>query len=244
MSLSIILPAYKEAENLAALLPVIKDVLKQMPVDSEVLVIDTMEPADNAKSVCESNDCTYVNRTGGNDYGDAMRTGFSLARHEWILVMDADGSHNPEDIPRLYQEAQNGYDLVIGSRYIEGGNSHNGIILKMMSYTVNLIYRIAFRIKLKDISNSFRIYKADKLKAITLECSNFDIVEEILIRLNLKFGGLNAKEIPVYFSKRIHGKSKRDLLRFVFSYISTITKLLKISRQEKRAQKQKQKKNS
>ena len=237
MSLSIVLPAYKEAENLTTLLPEIWKVLERMAIDWEVLVIDTMEPTDNARSICENNGCTYVNRTGGNDYGDAMRTGFSLARHEWILVMDADGSHDPQDIPRLYQEAGKGYDLVIGSRYIEGGNSHNGILLKMMSYTVNLIYRIVFQIKLKDISNSFRIYKADKLKAITLECSNFDIVEEILIRLNLKFGGLNAREIPVYFSKRIHGKSKRDLLRFVFSYISTITKLLKISRQEKRAQK-------
>lgn len=232
MSLSVILPAYKEAENLKILLPKLKETLKTLATETEVLVVDTMEATDDAKDVCLSNGCIYVNRTGGNDYGDAMRTGFALAKYRWILVMDADGSHDPSDVIRLFDEAQKGFDVVIGSRYVEGGDSHNGIILKLMSYTVNLIYRIVFHIKLKDVSNSFRIYNADKLKSISLSCSNFDIVEEILIRLNLKFGGLNAKEIPVYFNKRIFGESKRDLIRFIFSYINTIAKLVHISKSE------------
>lgn len=231
MSISVILPAYKEAENLRVLLPKIDKALKKIDTPYEILVVDTMEAMDDTPSICMEFHALYKNRRNGNHYGDAIRTGIADARFEQIVIMDADGSHNPEDITRFYQEIKdNHYDLVIGSRYIKGGDTHNSFILKAMSFTLNVVYRMFFHLNIKDVSNSFRMYHAEKLKAIQLECKNFDIVEEILIRLQAKFPVLSVKEIPIYFNKRNYGESKRDLIKFIFSYITTMFRLYKIKK--------------
>ena len=232
IELSIVLPCYQEMENLKILLPQLIEVIKKMEVITEIIVVDTMKPMDDTKALCNSLvneshvEVCYIPRRKGNMYGDAIRTGITSARGTYILVMDADGSHAPLDVERLYNEIKkDGYDIVIGSRYVQGGNSHNGLALKCMSYALNITYKIMFGLKLRDISNSFRIYISDKLKSLDLECDNFDVVEEILIRLKSKYPHILIKEIPVYFNKRLFGKSKRDLIKFVFSYIQTIFRL-------------------
>lgn len=226
--ISIILPAYKEYDNLKILLPNIEKEL--CDIDFEVLVIDTIESLDDTKELCkEYNFVKYFNRENGDNYGDAIRTGIKYSSKKYIIIMDADGSHPVNKIIELYNciEKDN-IDLVICSRYVEGGNSHNGFILKFMSLIVNICYRIVFSLKVKDVSNSFRIYKSDMLKSINLECNNFDIVEEILIKLSSKYKNIKIKEIPIYFNKRLYGKSKRHLIRFIFSYIFSIIKLYRI----------------
>ena len=97
-----------------------------------------------------------------------------------------------------------------------------------MSLIVNICYRTVFSLKVKDVSNSFRIYKSEMIKSINLECNNFDIVQEILIKLSRKYKNIKIKEIPIYFNKRLYGKSKRHLIRFIFSYIFSIIRLYKI----------------
>lgn len=224
--ISVVLPAYKEADNLKQLLPRINEVLDISQVCHEILVIDTQEPMDNTQEVCQQNDVKYVPRKNGNMYGDAIRTGFKEATSDYIVVMDADGSHNPEDIVRLYNSIeQSGADVVIGSRYIKGGKTDNPAILIFMSYIVNVMYRLVFRIKVKDVSDSFRIYRAELVKELQLECDNFDLVEEILIRMKNQKKKLDIREIPICFSKRVYGESKRDLLKFIASYIKTMKRL-------------------
>jgi len=184
MKISVILPAYREAENLRNLLPQINSVLKKIDVDSEVLVVDTMEALDDTPAVATENCVRYISRRGGNLYGDAIRTGIQEAQGQYILFMDADGSHNPKDIVRLFEAAESKKaSVVIGSRYMKGGHTDNPAVLRWMSHILNLSYRIIFGLKVKDVSNSLRIYRSDELKKIKLECDNFDIVEEILIRL-------------------------------------------------------------
>lgn len=239
MGISVILPAYQEAENLKEILPKIQKVLMRVGTGreaGEILVVDAMESLDDTEEVCERLGVRYVPRQGGNSYGDAIRTGIREARYETIVVMDADGSHNPEDICRMYETAhKERLDLIIGSRYILGGGTHNGLILKMMSLMVNIAYRLVFDLEVKDVSNSFRLYSADKLKSVPLECDNFDIVEEILIRLKIRYPDIQIKEIPVFFNKRVYGRSKRDLVKFALSYLDTMWRLLKIKKQEKRS---------
>lgn len=233
MNISIIIPSYNEAENLKILLPKLNKVLIQLNVNYEVLVIDTKKSMDNTYNICKKYRVKYINRENGNFYGDAIRTGISYAIGEYIIIMDSDGSHNPKDIRRFYKEIKKGkYDIVIGSRYCKGGNSHNSFILKLMSWVLNYIYRIVFRLKIKDISNSYRMYNTKKLKSIQLECDNFDIVEEILIKLKMKYNNLLIKEIPIYFNKRLYGESKRDLFKFILSYMKTMKKLYNISRRK------------
>lgn len=221
--LSIVLPAYCEEENLRILLPRIKSTLESLDLNYEVLVIDTIEPLDNTQSVCAEYQVKYINRKNGNKYGDAIRTGIQEALGEKIIFMDADGSHSPEFITKLY-EHKNFYEVVIASRYIQGGYTENSKILVYMSKILNITYSLFLNIKCRDISNSFKLYDTRLLKSLSLYCDNFDIVEEILYKLS-KNKNLRIKEIPYTFKARIFGKTKRNLFLFIISYLVTMIKL-------------------
>ena len=231
MTLSVVIPAYREADNLRVLLPKLHEALKGM--DYDINIVDTMEAMDDTEAVCRENGVNYVHRQGGNFYGDAVRTGFNVADKEFVLMMDADGSHSPADFAKLLKDCEQ-YDLTIGSRYVADGKTDNPWILIFMSQIVNVCFRLALGLKVKDISDSFRIYRAADVKALQLDCSNFDIVEEIIIKLSVYHPDYRIREVPITFNKRMYGESKRDLVKFAFSYISTIVKLFKIKRKAQR----------
>lgn len=231
MKLSVLLPSYNEAVNLNKLLPQIKDNLeKEEKLEYEILVVDSMQKTDNTKEVCEANDVKYFNRENGDNYGDAIRTGIAKAQNDYLLVMDADGSHAPKELSKLIKDCEN-YDITIGSRYIKNGKTENNFILIFMSWMVNIAYRLCLKIKVNDISNSLRIYKAKDIKSLKLESDNFDIVEEILIKLCLTNKDYKIREVPITFEKRKQGKSKRKLIKFIFSYIKTMKRLIKIRKE-------------
>ena len=235
MSVTIMFPAYNEGENLALLLPKINAAMKEIEPDYEILVVDTMQPTDNTEQVAFENCAVYVRREGGNAYGDAIRTGFRRASKDYLLVMDADGSHSPDELKALLTDREK-YDLTIGSRYVKGGKTDNPPVLIAMSKMVNIAFRLVLGIKAKDVSNSLRVYKTADVKDITpaLLSDNFDLVEEILIRLIVKNKDLRIREVPITFNKRVHGESKRELLKFVFTYAVTLRRLLKVKRQARK----------
>ncbi len=237
MKISVMMPCYKEADNLKQILPRISNVLHECEIDSEILVVDTMETMDSTKEICEEIKDTllvpirYIHRRNGNNYGDAIRTGFEEAIGEYVVVMDADGSHNPGDIAKLYREIiDKNCGVVIGSRYTKGGNTDNPFILKLMSYVLNVSYRLFFHLNVKDVSDSYRIYKAEVIKELNLQCDNFDIVEEILIKLRYNHPNMEIREIPIFFNKRAYGESKRDLGKFIWSYLATMRRLKRIQK--------------
>ena len=222
--ISIVLPAYQEEENLRLLLPRITAVMDEIGKPYEVLVIDTLEPLDNTKSACATYGCAYHARIGGNNFGDAVRTGISHAVGRHTIFMDADGSHSPEFIGKLYAHHLDA-DLVIASRYIEHGFTENSKVLTLMSRSLNFTYRIVLGVRCHDLSNSFRLYNSSQLKQLNLNCNNFDIVEEILLKLVRNKKSMSIVEIPFTFKQRMFGKSKRNLFLFIFTYIYTLIRL-------------------
>ena len=224
IKLSVVLPAYQEEENLRLLLPRIAEELVALKITSEVLVIDTQDPLDDSQRVCEQWGARLIPRQHGDAYGDAVRTGINSAQGEYIIFMDADGSHSPEWIPKLYEHHID-QDVVIASRYIEHGYTENSIALIAMSRFLNFTYSTALGIKCKDISNSYRLYRSQQMKSLYLTCNNFDIVEEVLLKLSRKFKPLRILEIPFTFKQRLFGKSKRNLVAFMFTYLYTLMKL-------------------
>lgn len=222
--LSIIIPAYQEAENLKTILPRINKTLEGMSLQYEINVVDALKPMDETKDICRDNHAFYINRQQGNDYGDAVRTGLKYAKGRYIVFMDADGSHSPEFLSNLYNSRQN-YDVVIASRYIEGGNTENDKLLILMSKAVNIVYSKFLHLECLDVSNSFKLYDAAALKQMHLVCKNFDIIEEILVKLRKMNKHLKIKEIPYVFKKRMFGQTKRNLILFSFSYVFTLIKL-------------------
>jgi dolichol-phosphate mannosyltransferase len=222
--LSVIIPAYLEAENLRVILPRIKTVLTDLKIKYEINVIDTLSPMDNSKEVCQANNVNYRSREHSNYYGDAVRTGIKYAQGQKVIFMDADGSHTPEFIPQLLAYGQE-YDVVIASRYIDGGMTDNSFILILMSKIVNIVYAKVLNLQCKDVSNSFKLYRSEMLKNLQLRSNNFDIVEEMLFKLKKDNNNLKIKEIPYTFKERMFGHTKRNLLLFAISYIYSLLKL-------------------
>ncbi len=224
VELSIVMPAYLEAENLKNLLPRLKVALDQLSVNYEILVVDTERPMDETPHVCEQQAVRYVSRQGGNTYGDAVKSGIDATLGKYVVFMDADGSHAPEFIQSLFNHRTQ-YEIVIASRYVDGGKTDNSFALMLMSRMVNWGYSWVLGIPCKDVSNSFKLYQGDLLRAIPIQFKNFDVVEEILYKLLCAFPTIQVLEVPFHFEERKAGQTKRNLLAFVFSYAKSLIKL-------------------
>lgn len=224
VALSVILPAYEEAANLERLLPRLVSALSALRIPCEVLVVDTCEPRDNTGDVCTRYGVSCIQRAPSNAFGDAYRSGIRQSRGRHVLFMDADGSHSPSVIRDLYAHVCQ-HDIVIASRYISGGGTENNVLLELMSRVLNLTYAIVLGIRCRDMSNSFKIYDGDRLRALDLRCDNFDIVEEIMVGFARDGQPLRIKEVPFTFQRRDKGRSKRNLLAFIVSYAFTLLRL-------------------
>lgn len=227
MGISVVLLAYKEEENLKVLLPQIIDNVKKTNEEFEILVIDTAEPLDNTKGVCEEYGARYINQEEPA-FAGAFKTGIKYATMDKFLILDSDGSHNPKYIPDIYEKfVKEDCDVVIGSRYVEGGKTNDAKSSIVMSHILNGMFRLFLGIKAKDISTDYRMYRTEQLKKVNLTCHNYDVLQEVLLllRLNQPDKKLKIGEIPIEFDKRIYGESKRRLIPFIMSYIRTLFKL-------------------
>lgn len=204
MGTSIVLLAYKEEENLKVLIPKIQENIEKVEKDYEIIVVDTAEPLDNTAQVCEKFGARYVNQKYPS-FGGAFRTGIEVAEKEYFLILDSDGSHNPIYIPEIYRKfKKEKCDVVIGSRYVKGGVSNDSKSSYVMSKILNTVFRVCLGIKAKDISTDYRMYHTLELKQVDLVCKNYDVLEEVLVKLRLnKNGKFIIGEVPIRFEKRI-----------------------------------------
>jgi dolichol-phosphate mannosyltransferase len=222
--LTVVLPAYREAEPLRQLLPKLNSAAGALTKSYEIVVVDAQTAVDDTQAVCDMMGVRHVFRRGGNRYGDAVRTGIAESAGQSVLLMDADGSHNPAEIGFLWRERGKA-DLIIGSRYTTGGHTQNPAVLIFLSFVVNVVYRLAFGLRVADVTNSFRLYRGDQIRGLHLDSSDFEIVEEILIRLTFGPAHASVIEVPITFEKRKAGESKRNLVEFAFSYVRSILRL-------------------
>jgi dolichol-phosphate mannosyltransferase len=229
IDLTIFIPAYLEAENLAIMLPEIKAAAVALTPSYEILVIDTQEDMDKTGDICRSNGVSHIHRRGGNSYGDAIRTAIAESRGAYILCMDADGSHSPSYFASMWAKRET-YEIVIGSRYIRGGQTENPAVLIWMSNAVNIVFRTAFSLPAKDVTNSFRLYHRSLLTRSRFESDDFDILEEILIKATICHPPARIAEVPVTFGRRKGGESKRKLVQFAFGYLKTLQRLRKFAK--------------
>ena len=230
MELTIIIPSYTEGENLKIHLPYIVEICRRICKTFEIVIVDTMTPTDATLDICRLlPNIVYLAREKSNAYGDAIRTGIHYSKGKYIIIMDADGSHEPDFIPKLWSQRENA-DIVIASRYVKGGKTENALPLQMMSRILNFTYRLFLNIPCADISNSFKLYRGDQLRSLKLVCQHFDIIEEILIKFFVYYPSIRAIEIPCIFRQRNQGETKRNLMTFVFSYLKTIRQLRKFKK--------------
>ena len=113
------MPAYREADSLRTLLPALVSAVHALTPNAEIIVADSMQPLDDTADVCRANNVTHILRTGGELYGDAVRSAIRASRGQFVQLMDADGSHNPAALASLWAHREE-KDIVIGSRYVPG----------------------------------------------------------------------------------------------------------------------------
>ncbi len=216
----IILPTYNEAKNIDKVLDKIFEVSKSIENwDLHILVVDSNSPDKTENIVNEmkkSNKNLHLLETTKEGLGTAYVEGFKYTidtlKPFIVFEMDADLSHNPEDIPKFLNKIEKGADFVIGSRYIPGGSipSDWGIERKFFSFVGNWIIRLGFmNLKITDWTNGFRAIKTWIIKDTLPKLENYTgyVFQVALIDNALKMGA-RISEIPVNFVDRKEGVSK------------------------------------
>lgn len=223
MSLTVALLAYKEAENLKVLVPRIRENVEKVVDDYEIVVVDVEEAQDETPQVCADFGIRYVNQRYPG-FGGAFKTAIEEADKKTFLILDSDGSHNPDYIPQIVKKFhKERLDIVIGSRYVKGGKTNDSFTSVIMSHILNTVFRICLGIPAKDISTDYRMYHTRDLKGVDLKCKNYDVLQEVLVKIQKNRGRkLRYGEVPIEFDKRIYGESKRKLIPFIISYMKTL----------------------
>ncbi|WP_250630107.1 polyprenol monophosphomannose synthase [Rhodoflexus caldus] len=225
----IIIPTYNELENIE---PIIRAVmgLSFLP---DLLIIDDGSPDGTADKVKELQKefpgrLHLEQRKGKLGLGTAYIHGFryALARHyEYIFEMDADFSHNPEDVPRLYSAcADEGYDLAIGSRYINGVTVINWPIGRvLMSYFASTYVRMITGMEIMDTTAGFKCYRRAVLANIELDKIKFvGYAFQIEMKFNAWKLGFKIKEVPIIFKDREKGVSKMSSKIFKEAFLGVL----------------------
>lgn len=223
--LSIIIPALNEAGNIGPLVTRCRAVIERLGVAAEILVVDGGS-SDGTVAEAEQAGGRVIPQEG-RGYGGALRTGFAAARGRHIQTMDSDLSHEPEVIQSLW-EARDRADVVIASRYVRGGGAEMPRFRAVLSRILNVTFTTAFRMPVHDISSGFRLYRADSLKRIVFQASDFDVLEEILILMYI--GGGTVTEVPFLYRPRQVGRSHAKLFKFGVAYARTFYAMWKLRR--------------
>ena len=214
----VIIPTYNEIENIEGIIRAVAGLEKEF----HILVIDDGSPdgtADVVKRLQQSdfaNRLFLIERSGKLGLGTAYIAGFKWAverGYDYIFEMDADFSHAPSDLPRLYEAcARDGYDVAIGSRYVSGVNVVNWPMGRvLMSYYASKYVRLITGLPIHDTTAGFVCYRRRVLETIRLDQIRF---KGYAFQIEMKFTayccGFKIKEVPVVFVNRREGTSKMN----------------------------------
>lgn len=226
----VIIPTYNEIENIGNII----DAVMALPDGFDILVIDDASPDGTQdavqKKMTEYPDRVHMEtRSGKLGLGTAYIHGFRWAidkGYDFVIEMDADFSHNPNDLPRLYKECkENGADVAIGSRYISGVNVVNWPMGRvLMSYFASVYVRIITGMNLHDSTAGFVCYNTRVLRELNLDKIQFKgYAFQIEMKFKSHFKKFKIVEVPIVFVNRQLGTSKMNSSIFgeaIFGVIS------------------------
>lgn len=210
----VIIPTYNEADNILKIIP---EVLKNTTAENDfnVLVVDDNSPDGTASLVESLNDpkVSILKREKKSGLGTAYLAGFKYAikeNYDYVFEMDADFSHDPKYLKIFIDKITEGYDLVIGSRYINGISVLNWPLRRLiMSYLASVYTRMVTGLKVMDTTAGFMCYRVTSLRQINLEevkSNGYSFQIEMKFKLYKK--GFKIFEVPILFIDRREGESK------------------------------------
>jgi dolichol-phosphate mannosyltransferase len=218
--LAVVIPAWNERQNLELLLPALRETLQDIGVAFEIIVADAGSH-DGTQEAVEGRGVRVVQQRE-DGYGGALLAGFAATRARYIATMDADLSHRPLFLLDLWARRCDA-EVLIASRYVPGGASETSWFRKLLSHILNRTYARALSLPLHDLSSGFRMYCREALDSIELRARDFDILEEILIRVYNE--GWRVCEVPFRFMPRGSGGSHARLIKFGRAYVRTLLRM-------------------
>jgi hypothetical protein len=212
---SVVVPAMNEGKNIGR-------VLSELPGDlHEVILVDGNSRDDTVEAARAACPEIRVTVQSGRGKGDAFRTGFAAVTGNLIVMLDADGSAMPSEIPRFVEALEAGADFAKGSRFMEGGGSDDITFMRrtgnaVLSGTANLLHGTNFT----DLCYGYNAFWTRCLPFISLDVPGFEV--ETLINLRIASAGMRITEVPSYEKDRLSGESNLKTFRDGFRVMGTI----------------------
>jgi glycosyltransferase involved in cell wall biosynthesis len=213
--ISVVIPTLNEAKNLP-------HVFAKLPSDIyEIVLVDGNSTDETVEVARELYPDVRIVGQSGRGKGNALKAGFNACRGDVIVMLDADGSADGNEIPRFVEALMDGADFAKGSRFIEGGGSADITRLRrlgnaFLSGLVNLLYRTSY----SDLCYGYNAFWASCLPVINVDCDGFEV--ETLINIRVARAGLVVTEVPSFELDRIHGESNLRTFRDGFRVLKTI----------------------
>ncbi len=217
--LTIVIPARNEEGNLER---TIEDILQHIDTSTTEIIIVNDHSTDRTPEIIKNFErkygfIKYLENTNSPGFGNTLKAGFAKAKGDFTVVMMADSSDEASILPIMLEKGMEGYDLISGSRYCDGGKLIGGPkVQKFFSRFVSLSLHKFIKIPTKDSSNAFKMYRTKILKSLIIRENNF----AISLELTLKFFFKNARitEVPTTWKGREKGVSKFKILKQAYPY--------------------------
>jgi dolichol-phosphate mannosyltransferase len=214
MRATVCLPTYNERENLGPMIEALRGVLRE---GDRVLVIDDASPDGTGelaeRLAAEHGFVDVLHRPQKLGLGPAYLAGFERALAggaELVLEMDCDFSHDPQDVPRLIAAVEEGADLALGSRYVQGGGVRNwGLVRRAISRGASVYTALFLQMGVKDPTGGFKCFRRSVLETIRLDrVTARGYAFQIETTYRAKRAGFRVVEVPITFADRVEGSSK------------------------------------
>jgi glycosyltransferase involved in cell wall biosynthesis len=225
MLISVVIPVFNEELTIGNVIERLTAVMQKIGFKYEIIVVDDCS-TDRSLEISKSRSLKVFSLKNHMGKGYALRAGFAKAKGEIITTIDSDGSHRPEELPRLLTPIlQNKADLVIGSRYLSqkpvAAKKLNAVGVRLF----NFLIKILTRAEVSDSQSGYHVMKSVVLRDMRLKSAEYEIESEMLVKTALQ--GFRVIEVPISFEQRTYGTSRLDpmvdgfkiLLSIILAYI-------------------------
>lgn len=214
-TVSVIVPTLNEAQNLP-------HVFARLPEGiAELIVVDGRSTDSTVAVARELRPDVVIVAQPGRGKGDALRAGFEAATGDIIVMLDADGSTDPAEIPRFVSALMNGADFVKGSRFAQGGHSADiTLSRKLGNRGLNMLVNTLYGTSYTDLCYGYNAFWARCLPYIRIDCDGFEV--ETLMNVRIAKAGLVIHEVPSFERERVYGESNLNAVRDGLRVLRTI----------------------
>ena len=215
--ISVVIPALNEAQNLPHVLPYIPSIV------NEVILVDGHSTDDTIAVAQQLLPTIHIVKQAEKGKGDALKAGFAACTGDIIVMMDADGSADPNEIPRFVEVLMEGNDFAKGSRFMRGGGSEDITLLRRLgNYGLSTFVNVLFWTQFSDLCYGYNAFWKHCLDLVEVDCDGFEV--ETLINLRMRKANLKIVEVASFEHPRIYGESNLRTFRDGWRVLKTIVK--------------------